>query len=67
MCGWFDNDDGLMIVRRPDGLGLVYRLLYTDSRHYLLPTDDYTGKMSQESKRLNLMAQQFTRQVEEEF
>ena len=44
-CGVYDNNDGIMIIsapgkrkRDPPQVALV-RMLYTDSNHYLLPTD----------------------------
>ena len=36
-CGYFENLDGLLGIRTPEGVFRTQRLLYTDSGHYLLP------------------------------
>ena len=39
-ANWFANKDGLLAIPTSDGNFHLIRLLYTDSRHYLLPLDE---------------------------
>ena len=41
-ANWFTNRDGLLAIPHGGDLQLI-RLLYTDSRHYLLPLDEETS------------------------
>ena len=40
---WFENKDGLLIIPEGDNDLNLIRLLYTDSKHYLLPLDEKTS------------------------
>jgi len=49
-CNWFSNGDGLIVVgsQQDDAMHhRIFRLLLTDSGHYMLPTDhDNTAKVA---------------------
>ena len=54
-CNWFNNGDGLILVgsQQDDAMHhRMFRLLLTDSGHYMLPTDhDHTAKVAGQTKR----------------
>ena len=63
---WFSNHDGLLIIPKKENDAEakdfhLLRLLYTDSRHYLLPLDETYSAKSEETK-----AQSFLTSVEQQ-
>eukprot|EP00435_Cladocopium_sp_Y103_P067718 s113_g30.t1 len=54
-ANWFQNGDGLILVGAPSEDAVhhrMFRLLLTDSGHYMLPTDhDNTARVSSQTKR----------------
>ena len=40
-CGYYQNKDGILGIRKDDGTFAAQRLLLTDSGHYLLPINHY--------------------------
>jgi len=48
MCGYFQNGDGLLGLRSPDGTITSHRIYLTDSGHYLLPIDAFHKKKNTE-------------------
>ena len=52
-ANWFENKDGLLIVPGSSGDGQemqLLRLLYTDSRHYMLPLDEVESAQQERDK-----------------
>ena len=52
---WFTNTDGLLILPRDKEMKTynLYRLLFTDSRHYLLPLDEANHALIKDSQEVN--------------
>lgn len=70
LCGFFGNDDGLLVVTVNKGSGpewIGLRVLLTDSEHYILPCDDYTKKISDDRRKCSLLASQVMKELYERF
>ena len=60
--GVYDCGDGVilfMLPRQKDSI-FAYRLLYTDSGHYLLPTDDPEGQKKEEIEVMEVVLDAFS-------
>ena len=56
---WFENKDGLLIVPGEGDAGesmQLLRLLYTDSRHYMLPLDEVTNAQDEKHRAQTFLA-----------
>lgn len=66
LCGYFSNDDGLFIVRTHKGT-FGYRALLTDTKHYLLPCDDFSKASDKDIQTCTLLARSEMTLLDEQF